>query len=144
MQRRWDHWTAAWFVVCLALATHVVDEIWHGSYGLYEDAGRLLMLLFPALELPPFQREVWFINLGGALLVLFALTWWVRVRGPLMTTASYLLAAFATANGVLHLLTVAALKNLVPGAWTALLLIAAGLYLFVAIPRRNGAPAAGV
>lgn len=147
MQKSWDHWTTAWLVVCVVLAVHIVDEVVNGSFGLYEDVGRVLMIVFPSLELPPFQRDVWLVNLGGTLIVLFALTWWVRARSPLMATASYLLAAFATANGVLHLLAVAALKGLVPGAWTAPVLIAAGLYLFTSIPgrtQRNDVRAAGV
>jgi hypothetical protein len=137
MGRAWDHWTTAWLVACLALAAHVTEEVLSGSYGLYEDVGRVLILLFPSLELPPFQREVWLINLGGALIALVALTWWIKTRGPLTATASYVLAAFASGNGALHLLAIAALKSMVPGAWTAPLLIAAGLYLFVAVPQRG-------
>jgi hypothetical protein len=42
---------------------------------------------------------------------------------------------------VLHLLGAAALKSAVPGVLTAPLLVAAGLFLFVAIPRTQGAAA---
>lgn len=135
-------WTAAWLLTVLALAAHAADEVLHGSYGIYEDWGRILMTILPSLELPPFNREVWLVNLGGALAVLLALTWLVWLQRGVMIAASYTLAAFTTLNGVLHLLAAAALKTMVPGAWSAPVLIAAGLFLFIAVPRRAQGAAA--
>jgi hypothetical protein len=135
-------WTAAWLLTVLALAAHAADEVLHGSYGLYEDWGRILMALFPSFEMPPFKRELWLANLGGALAVLLALTWLVWMQRGVMIVASYALAAFATLNGALHLLIAAALKTTVPGALSAPLLVATGLFLFIAVPRRHGNKAA--
>lgn len=141
MSARWDQWTAAWLFTCFALAAHLADEVWHGSFGLYADAGRVLNLILPSLELPAFQRELWLVNIAGAILVLFALTWLVRRRSTIMVIASYALAAFVTINGAIHLLAAAALKSMIPGLWTAPLLLAGGFFLFVAIPRDSGHPA---
>jgi hypothetical protein len=141
MARPENRWALAWLLVSVALAAHVADEIWHGSYGLYEDVAQIVSLIYPALELPRFNRAVWYVNLGGALAALLALTWLVRAGRRVMVPASYALATFATANGVLHLLGAAALKSAVPGVLTAPLLVAAGLFLFVAIPRTQGAAA---
>lgn len=139
MGARWDRWTAAWLFTCFALAAHLIDEVWHGSYGLYADAGRVLNLIVPSLQLPEFRREVWLVNLSGAILVLFALTWLVRKRNPVMVVASYALAAFVTINGAIHFLTAAALKSIIPGLWTAPLLFAAGFFLFLAVPHKSDA-----
>lgn len=133
-----DRWTMAWLAACVALAVHLADEVFYGSLGLYADFARVLGWIWPSLSMPPFHREVWLLNLTGAILVLFALTWLVRQRRGVMVIASYLLAAFATANGVLHLLAAAALKSVIPGLWSAPLMIAAGLFLFLAIPHKRG------
>lgn len=128
-------WTAAWLFAVLALLVHVIDEVAHGSFGLYEDVGRVLLFVYPSLDLPYFNRDVWFVNLGGALAVLFGLTWLVWRGRSVMIAASYVLAMYATLNGMLHFLAVAALKTMVPGALSAPLLVAAGLLLFIAVPR---------
>lgn len=133
-----DRWTMAWLAVCAALALHLADEVFNGSLGLYADFARVVGWVWPSIDMPPFQRDVWLINLAGTILVLFALTWLVRRRSGVMVTASYLLAAFATANGVLHLLAAAALKSTIPGLWSAPLMVAAGLFLFLAIPHKRG------
>lgn len=132
-----DRWTSAWFAACVVLAAHVVDEVVHGSYGLYSDVGWLLDAAAPWLDLPPFREEVWLVNISGALAVLFGLTVlvWLR-RGP-MAVASFALAAFVTANGVLHLLGAVALGAMIPGTWTAPLMILTGLFLFVSVERKN-------
>lgn len=132
-----DRWTMAWLAVCAALALHLADEVFNGSLGLYADFARVVGWVWPSIDMPPFQRDVWLINLAGTILVLFALTWLVRRRSGVMVTASYLLAAFATANGVLHLLAAAALKSTIPGLWSAPLMVAAGLFLFLAIPHKR-------
>jgi hypothetical protein len=132
-----DRWTTAWLAVCAALALHLADEVFFGSLGLYADFARVIGWIWPSIEMPPFHREVWLINLAGATLVLFALAWLVRQQRGVMVTASYLLAAFATANGVLHFLAAAALKSMIPGMWSAPLLIAAGLFLFLSIPHKR-------
>ena len=136
-----DRWTLAWLGVCAALAVHLADEVINGSTGLYGDFVQLFSFLFPFLELPTFRREIWLINLGGAIVVLFALTWMVARRRSPMAAASYLLAAFVTLNGVLHLTTAVAVRHMIPGAWTASLLVVTGLLLFLAVPRERSAHA---
>jgi len=133
-----DRWTIAWLAASLAVAVHIVDEVAHGAYGLYVDVAWLLRLVAPVVEMPPFREEVWLINLAGSVIVLLALTWlvWMR-RGP-MVVASYVFAAFLTANAVFHLFAAAMLKSIPPGTWTAPLLLAAGLFLFVSVAWRGG------
>jgi hypothetical protein len=54
-----------------------------------------------------------------------------------MVIASYVFAGFLTANAVLHLLTAAMLKAFPAGTWTAPLMLAAGLFLFVSVAKKG-------
>ena len=133
--RRLDRWTVAWFLGCLAFAIHIAEEITNGSYGFYADVDVFVSAIFPQFRLPPYRYEVWLTNIIGAAIVLFALTWLVYVkRGP-MRLASYFFATFLTLNGIGHLYAALTMSAYFPGAVTAGLLVAAGLFLFVSIPH---------
>lgn len=122
-------WTIAWLLLCLVLALHIYEEATRGSYLAYD----LVRRLFPWL--PPFHFEIWLLNVGGAVVVLVGLTWFVHKRLPIMRLASYALAIFATGNAMLHLLLSLAWNQALIGMFTSPLLLAASLFLFVSIPR---------
>lgn len=141
--RGFDRWTFAWLLGCIAFAVHIAEEITYGSYGFYADVDVFVSALFPWLKLPPYHYGVWLTDIIGAAIVLFGLTWLVYAkRGP-MRLASYAFATFLTLNGMGHLYAALTMSTYFPGAVTAALLVAAGLFLFVSIPRNtNGQLAA--
>lgn len=127
-----SRWTVAWFLACLVFAIHIVDEGFHGSFGFYSDLESLVSLLLPSLNLTPFNFDVWLVNMSGTLFVLFLLTYLVTRANPVMLPASYLFAAFLTGNSAFHLLMTIGRGEAVTGALTSPLMLAAGLFLFVA------------
>ena len=141
MSKSVDRWTIAWLLAGAAFAAHIVDEAMSGTFGFYSDLERLLTEFMPSLNVVPFNFNVWLMNIAGAVIVLFLLTPLVRVRHPVMIPASFLFAAFLTGNSALHLLMAMTRGTLVTGSVTAPLMLAAGLFLFLATassPSRAG------
>lgn len=136
-----SRWTVAWFLACLVFALHIVDEGFHGTFGFYSDLERFVNLLLPSLNLTPFNFDVWLVNMSGTLFVLFLLTILVQRANPLMLPASYLFAAFLSGNSAFHLLMTIGRGEPVTGALTSPLMLAAGLFLFVAAGREDPAVA---
>jgi len=139
MRGRFDRWTVAWLVLSLVLALHVADEVLNGTLAFYRDLSDFIAEYLPFAKIPPFRPGLWLINLSGAALVLIALTWLVyKRRGP-MRLASYVLATFATANAMLHIMMSLAVQHVMPGTLTSPLILAASLFLFVSIPADEDA-----
>ena len=133
--RGFDRWTFAWLAGCIAFAVHIAEEVAYGSFGVYADFNVFVNTLFPSLELPPYRYDVWLTNLIGACVLLFVFTWLVYAkRGP-MRIASYAFATFLTLNGIGHLYAALTMSTYFPGAMTAAIMVAAGLFLFVSIPE---------
>ena len=142
MRGHFDRWTAAWLMLSLALALHVADEVLNGTLAFYRDLSDFVAEYLPFAKLPAFRFELWLINLCGAALVLIAMTWLVYKRQGQMRLASYVLATFATANAMLHIMMSLAVGHLMPGALTSPLILAAALFLLVSIPSDDEATAA--
>jgi hypothetical protein len=140
MGKSLDSWTIAWFTACAAFAAHILDEAMHGTFGFYSDLETMMTNIMPSMHMAPFQFEVWLVNLTGTMVVLFALTPLVRARNPLMLPASFLFAAFLTANASLHLVMAATRQQVVTGSLTAPLVLAAGLFLFISTARHRLVP----
>ena len=128
-------WTVAWFTLSAVLALHVYQEVTSGAHQTYGATMDLLRQLFPLL--PPFNYTVWLLDITGAALALLALTWFVHKRNRLMLPASYALATFTTANAMLHLCSRFYGVEYLAGTQSALLLLAASLFLLLSIPRRD-------
>ena len=134
MLRRFDRWTWAWLTLSLVLALHVAEEVMNGTLAFYRGLSDFVMDYMPFVKLPPFRYEVWLVDLIGASLLLIAMTWLVhRRRGP-MRLASYVVATFAAANGMMHILMSMAAQQLLPGVVTSPLILAAALFLLLSIP----------
>lgn len=132
MSKSFDRWTLAWLLACIVFAIHIFDEAMNGTFGFYSDLERLVTELLPSLNIVPFNFEVWLVNIAGTLAILFLLTPLVRAQNPLMIPASFLFAAFLSGNSALHLLMAMSRGSLVTGSVTAPLMLAAGLFLFLA------------
>jgi len=137
MGKSLDRWTTAWFTACAAFAAHIFDEAVHGTFGFYSDVESMMTSIMPSVHMMPFHFEVWLVNLTGSMVVLFALTPLVRARNPLMVPASFLFAAFLTANASLHIVMAVARQQVVTGSMTAPFVLAAGLFLFISTARHR-------
>lgn len=139
MRVHFDRWTAAWLTLSLVLALHVADEVLNGTLAFYRDLLDFAAEYLSFVRLPPFRPEVWIVNLVGASLLLIAMTWLVYRRIGPMRLASYVLAGFATANAMLHLMMSLALQHVMPGTLTSPLILAASLFLLLSIPHEDAA-----
>jgi hypothetical protein len=133
--RALHQWTVAWFVLCVVLALHIYQEVTAGAHQTYGATMDLLRQFFPVL--PPFNYTVWLFDITGAALALLALTWLVHKRNKFMLPASYALATFTTANAMLHLCSRLYGVAYLAGTESALLLLAASLFLLLSIPSRD-------
>lgn len=132
-----DRWAVAWLILSLVLGVHVAEEAIDGAFALYNDMADWIGVLFPFVQLPAFRYNIWVINLGGTVLALVALTWFVAKRQGPMRLASYVLSVFAVGNAVLHILMSLAVERILPGTLSAPLVLAAALLLLVSIPEAS-------
>lgn len=130
-----NRWTVAWFLACIVFALHILDEGLNGSFGFYSDLEQLLTNLFPSLSITPFNFQVWLVNMTGTVIALFLLTPLVHAGHRLMVPASFAFAAFLTANSSFHLMMTLGRGEAVTGAITSPLMLAAGVFLFLATGR---------
>ena len=144
MRSHFDRWTAAWLTLSLVLALHVADEVFNGTLAFYRDLSDFVAVYLPFGKLPVFRFDLWLINLCGASLALIAMTWLVYKRQGPMRLASYVLASFATANAMLHIMMSVAVGHVMPGTLTSPLILAASLFLFASIPEEPEGPGEAV
>jgi hypothetical protein len=136
MQRGLSRWTLAWLLACVVCVAHIADEVYNGSYGFYSDLVSILAFVSPAIQLAPFQFDVWLLNISGAMIVMFALTPLVHIQRPIMVLASYVFALMLTANATMHIAFSLSANKALAGIQTAPLLLIAGLFLFTSIPSK--------
>jgi hypothetical protein len=72
----------AWIALCLALALQVMDEALTGFLEVYNPSVRALRERWPWLPLPVFTFEMWIIGLVAAIVILLALSGFVRRGVP--------------------------------------------------------------
>ena len=135
---RWlrDH-GAVWVALCLALAVHVTDEALTDFLSVYNPAVRAIHHKLPFLPLPTFTYDVWLTGLISAVILLLLLSpfafrgaWW-------MTPLSYFFGAIMLGNGLLHIAGSFYLGRLMPGVYSAPLLLGAAAYLLICTYRRE-------
>jgi hypothetical protein len=119
---------AAWHILCVVLALHVVDEALTGFLDFYNP---LILSFRPAWSpFPPtFRFDVWLVGLILLVIGLRLLTPWIRRGGTGARVASWIFAVIMFANGCAHLLGSAYVGRWLPGATTGPLLLAASVYL---------------
>jgi len=119
----------AWVTLALALALHVADEAANDFLAVYNPAVRAVRDRFPLLPLPTFTFPVWLAGLIVAVMILLALS-------PLAFRGVRWLRVFSVPYGVLMLLngfghigSSIYFGRLMPGVYSAPLLLAASAYL---------------
>lgn len=119
---------AAWQILCVVLALHVIDEALTGFLDFYNP---LILSFRPAWSAfpPTFRFDVWLVGLILLIMGLRLLTPWIRRGGTGPRVASWIFAVLMFLNGCAHLLGSLYFERWLPGATTAPLLLAASVYL---------------
>ncbi len=125
----------AWIALTLALAVHVADEALTDFLSVYNPAVRAIRQRLPLLPLPTFTFTIWLSGLIALVLFLLVLSRLVFRGARGMVPLSYLLGGIMLANGLGHIAGSVYLRRLMPGVYSAPLLLVSSLYL-VAQARR--------
>lgn len=124
----------AWVALCIALAIHVADEALTDFLSVYNPTVRAIRARFPFLPLPTFTFGVWLTGLIVAVLLLASLTPAAARGAAGMRPAAYAFGAIMAGNGVLHIGASIWQKKLMPGTYSAPIILAAAIYLLAAVP----------
>ena len=125
----------AWIVLCLALAIHVGDEAANDFLSFYNPAVAGLRERLPFLPLPLFESESWLKGLAAVLLVLLALSPFAISRSSWMRPLSILFSAFMILNSMGHMVGSLYVGQIVPGTYSAPVLLTAAVLLLIAATR---------
>ncbi|HZS06582.1 MAG TPA: HXXEE domain-containing protein [Blastocatellia bacterium] len=129
------HVGRAWVALCLALAAHAVDEALTDFLSVYNPTARAVRERLPLLPLPVFSFRVLLAGLIVAVVILLSPSPFAFRRAKWITL---LAAAVMPANGLLHISGSFYLGRLMPGVYTAPLLLAASIYLLWAVRAGKG------
>ena len=122
----------AWVTLCVALAIHVADEALTDFLSVYNPAVRAIRARVPFLPLPTFTFPVWLGGLIAVTVLLFALSP-AAFRGESgMRPAAYVFGVVMAGNGLLHLGASVYMRKAMPGVYSALMILAAAIYLLAA------------
>ncbi len=130
-----NHCGWAWIVLCLALAVHVFDEATTDFLSVYNPAAQAIRERLPFLPLPIFTFEIWLAGLIFAIVLLLALSPFAFRRTGWMRGLSYPFAIIMLLNGLGHIAGSFYLGRLMPGVYSAPLLLASSIYLLWSVRR---------
>ncbi|MFY9609220.1 MAG: HXXEE domain-containing protein [Blastocatellia bacterium] len=121
----------AWVALCIALALHAIDEATTDFLSVYNPAARAIRDRFPFLAIPIFSFRVWLTGLIVAVGLLLVVSPFAFRGSRWMRFASYPFATLMLVNGLGHVAGSLYLQRLMPGVYSAPLLLAASIYLLV-------------
>jgi hypothetical protein len=119
----------AWAALCVAFAIHVADEALTDFLSVYNTTARAIRARVPFLLIPTFTFRVWLTGLVVAVLVLASLTPFAFRGAPGLRPVAYVYGIVMAGNGVLHLGSSVYMRKLMPGTYSAPLILAAAIYL---------------
>jgi hypothetical protein len=131
-----NHCGWAWIALCLALAVHVFDEAMTDFLSVYNPAAQAIRERLPFLPLPIFTFETWLTGLITAITILALLSPLAFRRAVWMRRLSYPFAILMLLNGLGHIAGSLYLGRLMPGVYSAPLLLAGSIYLLWSVRRR--------
>lgn len=123
------HHGLAWVALCLAFAAHVIDEALTDFLSVYNPAVRAIRQKFSFIPLPTFTFRVWLTGLILAVILLLLLSPYAFRRVRWITILSYPFGIIMVGNGLLHIIGSFYLGRLMPGVYSAPLLLAGSIYL---------------
>lgn len=124
----------AWVTLRAALAIHVADEAWTGFLAVYNPAVRAIRERVPFLPLPTFTFRRWLTGLGVAVTGLASLSPFAFAGAAWMAVPASAVAILMLGNGALHIAASLYRRRLMPGVYSAPLLIAAAAWLLLSVP----------
>ena len=128
----------AWVAMAVTIALHVTDEAATDFLSVYNPAVRSIRARLPFLPLPTFTFGVWLTGLVLGILVLLALAP-LAFRGKRWVIgASFPLSVLMFGNGLLHIAGSFYLGRLMPGVYSAPILLIASIALFSLARRLRG------
>ena len=127
------HFGPAWATLCLAFGIHVVDEALTDFLSVYNPMVRAVRARFPFLPLPTFTFRVWLSGLVLAIVVLASLTPFAYRGAAWMRPVAFAFGVVMAGNGLLHLFGSAYTRKVMPGTYSAPLILAAALYLLASV-----------
>lgn len=127
----------AWILLCLAFVAHVIDEALTDFLSVYNPVASAIRQKLPFLPLPTFTFEIWLTGLIIAVIILLLLSPSAFRRERLISLLSYPYGIIMLGNGLLHIVGSFYLGRMMPGVYTAPLLIASSIYLLWTV-YRNG------
>jgi hypothetical protein len=127
----------AWVSLCAALAVHVVDEALTDFLSVYNPAVRSIRERLPMFPLPTFTFAGWLTGLAAALILLLLLSGFVYRGARWTVPLAYVFSVLMMANGATHLIGSIYLGRLMPGVYSAPLLLAASAFLLVSVRARR-------
>ena len=126
----------AWVAMAVTIALHVTDEAVTDFLSVYNPAVRAIRARLPFLPLPTFTLGVWLTGLVLGILVLLALAP-LAFRGKRWVIwASFPLSVLMFGNGLMHIAGSFYLGRLMPGVYSAPILLIASASLFLFARRR--------
>lgn len=128
------HFGFAWLVLCIAFGIHVVDETLTHFLSVYNPMVRAVRARFPFLPLPLFTFRVWLTGLVVAVVVLTGLTPSAYRGAGWMRPVAFVFGIVMVGNGMLHLVGSIYLRKLMPGVYSAPLILVAAIYLLASVP----------
>lgn len=132
------HLAKAWIILCLALAVHVVDEALTDFLSVYNPTVQAIRRKLPFLPLPTFTFRFWLTGLILAVILLLSLSRFAVRGAKWMIALSYVFAIIMLANGLSHIAGSFYLGRLMPGVYSAPLLLGASIYLLFCVRQYKG------
>jgi len=120
----------AWVAMAVTIALHVTDEAGTDFLSVYNPAVQAIRARLPFLPLPTFTFGVWLTGLVLGILLLLVLSPLAFRRTRWIVWVSLPLAVLMFGNGLGHIAGSFYLGRLMPGVYSAPLLLVASAYLF--------------
>ena len=135
--RESNHIGIAWVSLCLAFAAHVTDEALTDFLSVYNPAVRAIRQKLPFLPIPTFTFGIWLTGLIIAVIILFLLSPKAFRKGRIVRLFSYLYGIIMLVNGLLHIAGSFYMGGMMPGVYTAPLLLSSSTYLLWSVHRNR-------
>jgi hypothetical protein len=126
----------AWIGLSTALAVHVTDEALTDFLSIYNPTVAALRERYSFLPLPTFTFEGWLTGLILAIVILLALSPLAFRRARWSVILSYPFGGLMLLNGMMHIAGSIYLGRLMPGVYSAPLLLIASTYLLLSTRRQ--------
>ena len=123
----------AWMLLCGALAIHVLDETLTDFLSVYNPVASRLRERIPWLPIPVFGFREWLFGLIFAVSVLLLLSGFAFRNARWLRPLAYFFAVLMIGNATLHTIGSFYLGRLMPGVISSPILLAAAVFLLVAL-----------